>query len=52
VVDEEDLKAVINHILDKPQEEEFDVNMANINKDDKVDVADVVLLIKLMGSGK
>jgi len=28
------------------------VNMANINKDDKVDVADVVLLIKLMGSGK
>lgn len=52
VVDEEDLKAVINHILDKPQEEEFDVNMANINKDDKVDVADVVLLIKLMDSGK
>lgn len=49
VLDEKDLKAMINHIMGKPQEGNFDVNMANINKDDEVDVADVVCLINLMG---
>ena len=48
VLDEKDLKAMINHIMGKPQEGLFDVNMANINKDDKVDAADVVCLINLM----
>ena len=52
VLDEKDLKAMINHIMGKPQEGFFDVNMANINKDDDVDVADVVCLIKLMGANQ
>lgn len=48
VLDEKDLKAMINHIMGKPQEGTFDVNMANFNKDDKVDAVDVVYLINLM----
>ena len=52
VLDEKDLNAMINHIMGKPQEGNFDVNMANINKDDKVNIVDVVMLINLLGSGK
>lgn len=52
VLDEKDLNAMINHIMGKPQEGYFDVNMANINKDNNVDVADVVCLIKLMGANQ
>jgi hypothetical protein len=48
VLDDKDLKALINHIMGMPQEGFFDVNMANINKDDKVDATDVVCLINLM----
>jgi len=48
VLDDKDLKALINHIMGKPQDGIFDVNMANINKDDKVDATDVVCLINLM----
>jgi hypothetical protein len=52
VLDEKDLNAMINHIMGKPHEGNFDVNMANINKDDKVNIVDVVMLINLLGSGK
>ena len=48
VLDDKDLKAMINHIMGKPQEGTFDVNMANFNNDDKVDAVDVVYLINLM----
>ena len=50
IVDEKDLRAMINHILGNPQEGIFDEEMANINKDDKVDAADVVALINLLGT--
>lgn len=49
VVDEKDLQAMINHIMDVPQEGNFDLNMADLNKDGKVNAADLVFLINLMG---
>ena len=50
VLDKKDLKAVVNHIMGKPQEGTFDVNKADVSKDGNVDAADVVTLIKLMKS--
>lgn len=46
-LDEKDLHAIINHIMGKPQAGNFDVNKADINKDGKVNAADVVEFIKL-----
>ena len=48
VLDENDLNAIINHIMGMPQEGSFDVNMADVNKDDDVNAADVVFLAKML----
>ena len=50
VVDDKDVKAVVNHIMGKSQEGKFDVNKADVCKDGNVDAADVVALINLMKS--
>lgn len=48
-MDENDLNAIINHIMGNPQEGSFDVNMADVNKDGDVNAADVVFLAKMLG---
>ena len=48
-MDENDLNAIINHIMGNPQEGSFDVNMADVNKDGNVNAADVVFLAKMLG---
>lgn len=52
LLDEKDLKALICHIMNKTQEEIFDVKLADVNDDGKVDIVDVVMLINLLGLGK
>ena len=49
VLDDKDLKAVADHIIGKTPEGSFDVNIADINKDEKVNAADLVFFVKLMG---
>jgi hypothetical protein len=49
MLDNRDLQAIINHVMDKPQEGAFDENMADVNLDGHVDVNDVVFLVKLLG---
>lgn len=46
-LDKKDLNAIVNHIMDKPQEGKFDKDMADINKDGEVNAADVVEAGKL-----
>ena len=48
-LDKKDLNAIVNHIMDKPQEGKFDKDMADINKDGEVNAADVVEVGKLTG---
>lgn len=48
VLDENDLNAVVNHIMGNPQEGDFDVDMADVNKDGDVNAADVVEIGKMM----
>ena len=48
VLDENDLNAIVNHIMGNPQEGSFDVNMADVNKDGDVNAADVVFLAKML----
>lgn len=49
VLDENDLNAIVNHIMGNPHEGSFDVNMADVNKDGDVNAADVVFLAKMLG---
>ena len=35
-MDENDLNAIVSHIMGNPQEGSFDVNMADVNKDGNV----------------
>ena len=44
-VDEKDLQAIIDYIMGKIPEGIFDVDLANVNQDSRVDAADVVFLI-------
>ena len=48
VVDEKDLKAIVEFIMGKIPEGNFDVDLANVNQDSRVDAADVVALINLI----
>ena len=48
VVDEKDLKAIVEFIMGKIPEGNFDVNLANVNQDSRVDAADMVALINLI----
>ena len=48
-MDENDLNAIVSHIMGNPQEGSFDVNMADVNKDGNVNAADVVFLAKMLG---
>jgi hypothetical protein len=48
VLDEKDLNAIVNHIMGKPQEGYFDINLADVNKDGKVDAADIVKLVNMI----
>ena len=48
VVDEKDLKAIVDYIMGKVPEGIFDVDLANVNQDSRVDAADVVFLINLI----
>jgi hypothetical protein len=48
VLDEKDLNAIANHIMGKPQEGYFDINLADVNKDGKVDAADIVKLVNMI----
>ena len=48
VLDEKDLNAIANHIMGKPQEGYFDINLADVNKDRKVDAADIVKLVNMI----
>lgn len=48
-LDNLDLQAIINHVMGKPQEGAFDAGLADVNKDEKVDINDVVYLVKLLG---
>lgn len=50
-LDEKDLNAIVNHVMGKPQDGNFDVNMADVNKDGDVNATDVVFLAKLLGQG-
>ena len=50
VVDEKDLKAIVDYIMGNLQEGIFDVDMADVNRDGRVDAADVVALINLLGT--
>lgn len=52
VVDEKDLEAVVDYIMGKIPEGIFDVDMANVNRDDRVDAADVVALINLLDQNR
>ena len=48
VVDNKDLNAIVNHIMGRPQEGHFDVDIADGNKDGKVNAADIVEVVKLI----
>ena len=48
-LDDNDLKAVVDYIMGRTPEGFFDPDKANLNHDDDVNAADVVLLINLMG---
>ena len=49
VLDDNDMKAVIDYIMGRTPEGLFDPDKANLNHDDDVNAADVVLLINLLG---
>jgi hypothetical protein len=49
VLDDNDLKAVVDYIMGRTPEGLFDPDKANLNHDEDVNAADVVLLINLMG---
>lgn len=48
-LDNLDLQSIINHVMGKPQEGAFDAGLADVNQDEKVDINDVVYLVKLLG---
>ena len=52
VLDEQDLQALIDHVMGKGHDGLFDENMADVNQDGNVNVNDVVFLVKLMGKNK
>ena len=49
VLDDNDLKAVVDYIMGRTPEGFFDPDKANLNHDEDVNAADVVLLINLLG---